>query len=71
MRVFSLRAGRRRTALGRIADGVLESPDLASLTRLLTRDLPQALEATDRRSQGSGRARCARQAEQLAPGLVP
>ncbi len=46
MRVFSLRAGRRRTALGRIADGVLESPDLASLTRLLTRDLPRALEAT-------------------------
>ncbi len=46
MRVFSLRAGRRRTALGRIADGALESPDLASLTRLLTRDLPQALEAT-------------------------
>jgi signal transduction histidine kinase len=46
MPVFSLRAGRRRTALGRIADGVLESPDLASLTRLLTRDLPRALEAT-------------------------
>jgi signal transduction histidine kinase len=46
MRVFSLGAGRRRTALGRIADGVLESPDLASLTRLLTRDLPRALEAT-------------------------
>jgi len=46
MRVFSLGAGRRRTALGRIADGVLESPDLASLTRLLTRDLPLALEAT-------------------------
>jgi signal transduction histidine kinase len=45
MRVFSLSAGRRRTALGRIADGVLESPDLASLTRLLTRDLPRALEA--------------------------
>jgi len=45
MRVFSLSAGRRRTALGRIADGILESPDLASLTRLLTRDLPRALEA--------------------------
>jgi signal transduction histidine kinase len=45
MRVFSLRAGRRRTALGRIADGVLSSPDLASLARLLTRDLPGALEA--------------------------
>jgi signal transduction histidine kinase len=45
MRVFSLRAGRRHTALGRIADGTLESPDLASLTRLLTRDLPRALEA--------------------------
>jgi signal transduction histidine kinase len=47
MRVFSLRSGRRRTALGRIADGVLESPDLPSLTRLLTRDLPRALEARD------------------------
>jgi signal transduction histidine kinase len=45
MRVFSLSAGRRRTALGRIADGILESPDLASLTRLLTEDLPRALEA--------------------------
>jgi signal transduction histidine kinase len=45
MRVFSLGAGRRRTALGRIADGVLESPDLGSLARLLTRDLPRALEA--------------------------
>jgi len=45
MRVFSLSAGRRRTALGRIADGILESPDLASLTRLLTGDLPRALEA--------------------------
>ncbi len=45
MRVFSLSAGRRRTALGRIADGIIESPDLASLTRLLTRDLPRALEA--------------------------
>lgn len=45
MRVFSLSSGRRRTALGRIADGVLESPDLPSLTRLLTVDLPRALEA--------------------------
>ena len=45
MGVFTLRAGRRRTALGRIADGILEAPDLASLTRLLTRDLPRALEA--------------------------
>jgi len=47
MRVFSLSSGRRRTALGRIADGVLESPDLPSLTRLLTEDLPRALEARD------------------------
>ncbi|HSD65716.1 MAG TPA: HAMP domain-containing sensor histidine kinase [Vicinamibacteria bacterium] len=47
MRVFSLSAGRRRTALGRIADGVLESPDLPSLTRLLTQDLPRAIEARD------------------------
>jgi signal transduction histidine kinase len=43
--VFSLRAGRRRTALGRIADRILEAPDLASLTRLLTAELPLALEA--------------------------
>jgi len=47
VRVFSLSAGRRRTALGRIADGILESPDLPSLTRLLTEDLPRALEARD------------------------
>jgi signal transduction histidine kinase len=47
MRVFSLSSGRRRTALGRIADGILESPDLPSLTRLLTEDLPRALEARD------------------------
>jgi signal transduction histidine kinase len=47
MRVPSLRSGRRRTALGRIADGVLESPDLPSLTRLLTEDLPRAIEARD------------------------
>jgi signal transduction histidine kinase len=47
MRVFSLSSGRRRTALGRIADGVLEAPDLPSLTRLLTEDLPRALEARD------------------------
>jgi signal transduction histidine kinase len=45
MRVFSLGSGRRRTALERIAEGVLESPDLPSLTRLLTEDLPRALEA--------------------------
>jgi len=47
MPVFSLRSGRRRTALGRIAEGILESPDLPSLTRLLTEDLPRALEARD------------------------
>src|SRR4030065_782 len=41
------RPGRPRPALGRIADGVLESPDLPSLTRLLTEDLPRALEARD------------------------
>jgi signal transduction histidine kinase len=45
MPLFSLRSGRRRSALGRIADGILSSPDLASVTRLLTRDLPAALEA--------------------------
>ena len=47
MRVPSLISGRRPTALGRIADGVLESPDLPSLTRLLTEDLPRAIEARD------------------------
>jgi signal transduction histidine kinase len=47
MRVFSLSAGRRRTALGRIADGILEAPDLPSLIRLLTEELPRALEARD------------------------
>lgn len=45
MRVLSLRGSRRRTALGRIADAVVSSPDLASLARLLTRDLPGALDA--------------------------
>jgi signal transduction histidine kinase len=44
--VFSLRSG-RRTALGQIADRVLEAPDLLSLTRLLTEDLPRALDARD------------------------
>jgi signal transduction histidine kinase len=47
MRVPSLSSGRRRTALGRIADRVLESPDLPSLTRLLTEDLPRAIEARE------------------------
>ena len=46
MRVFSLSSG-RRTALGQIADRVLEAPDLPSLTRLLTEDLPRALNARD------------------------
>ncbi len=46
MRSFSLTSG-RRTALGRIADRVLEAPDLPSLTRLLTEDLPRALRARD------------------------
>lgn len=47
MRVPSLSSGRRSTALGRIADRVLESRDLPSLTRLLTEDLPRAIEARD------------------------
>jgi signal transduction histidine kinase len=46
MGVFPLSSG-RRTALERIADRVLEAPDLPSLTRLLTEDLPRALEARD------------------------
>jgi signal transduction histidine kinase len=46
MGVFSLRSG-RRTALRQIADRVLEAPDLPSLTRLLTEDLPRALDARD------------------------
>jgi signal transduction histidine kinase len=44
MRVFPLRS-RRRSALGHIAERVLEAPDLPSLTRLLTEDLPRALGA--------------------------
>jgi signal transduction histidine kinase len=47
MPVFSLASSRRRTALGRIAEQVLEAPDLPSLTRLLTEDLPRALDAHD------------------------
>ncbi len=47
MRVFSLASSRRRTALGQIAERVLEAPDLSSLTRLLTEDLPRALDARD------------------------
>ena len=35
----------RRGALGRLAEEVLEAPDLPALTRLLTRDLPAALES--------------------------
>ena len=46
MSFLSLSPG-RRTALGRIADRVLEAPDLPSLTRLLTEDLPRALDARD------------------------
>jgi signal transduction histidine kinase len=36
-----------RAVLARIADRVLEAPDLPSLTRLLTDDLPKALQARD------------------------
>jgi hypothetical protein len=36
-----------RAALGRLAERVLEAPDLSSLTRLLTEDLPRALQARD------------------------
>ena len=36
-----------RTVLGRLAERVLEAPDLPSLTRLLTEDLPRALQARD------------------------
>ncbi len=36
----------RRAALRRLADDVLEAPDLSALTRLLTRDLPAVLGAT-------------------------
>ena len=35
----------RRGALSRLAEEVLEAPDLPALTRLLTRDLPAALES--------------------------
>ena len=45
MRVFSSLRSRRRSALGEIAERVLEAPDLPSLTRLLTVDLPRALGA--------------------------
>jgi len=47
MRVFSLASGRRRTALGQIAERVLEAPDLPAVTRLLTEDLPRAIDAHD------------------------
>jgi signal transduction histidine kinase len=47
MKVFSLGSGRRRTALGQIAERVLEAPDLPTVTRLLTEDLPRAIEARD------------------------
>ena len=47
MRVFSLASSRRRTALGDLPERVLEAPDLPSLTRLLTEDLPRALDAHD------------------------
>ncbi len=36
-----------RAALGRLAERVLEAPDLSSLTRLLTEDLPRVLQARD------------------------
>jgi signal transduction histidine kinase len=36
----------RRAALRRLADEVLEAPDLPALTRLLTRELPEAVGAT-------------------------
>jgi signal transduction histidine kinase len=36
-----------RALLGRLAERVLEAPDLPSLTRLLTEDLPRALQARD------------------------
>jgi signal transduction histidine kinase len=36
-----------RAVLGRLAERVLEAPDLPSLTRLLTQDLPRALHARD------------------------
>ena len=36
-----------RAVLGRLAERVLEAPDLPSLTRLLTEELPRALEARD------------------------
>ena len=36
-----------RAVLGRLAERVLEAPDLPSLTRLLTEDLPRVLEAHD------------------------
>ena len=44
MTTSSLRTA-RRAALRRLADGVLEAPDLPALTRLLTHDLPAALGA--------------------------
>jgi signal transduction histidine kinase len=45
MRVFSSFRSKRRSALGEIAERVLEAPDLSSLTQLLTVDLPKALGA--------------------------
>lgn len=44
MTIASLRTA-RRAALRRLADDVLEAPDLPALTRLLTRELPEALGA--------------------------
>ncbi len=44
MTISSLRTA-RRAALSRLADDVLEAPDLSALTRLLTHDLPTALGA--------------------------
>ncbi len=45
MRIFSSLRSKRRSALGEIAERVLEAPDLPSLTQLLTVDLPKALGA--------------------------
>ncbi|MDX1384079.1 MAG: hypothetical protein R3190_10580, partial [Thermoanaerobaculia bacterium] len=44
MTTASLRTA-RRAALRRLADDVLEAPDLPALTRLLTRELPETLGA--------------------------
>jgi len=45
MRAFRFTSS--RAVLGRLAERVLEAPDLPSLTRLLTEELPRALQARD------------------------